>query len=146
LPPTKPQFEEEEDPVHYLGFGIVSYFNLLKICIFIFLVITVLHIPVMKIYKSYNNYNEDVADKLFKVVSLGNMGFSTTKCTGTGLAADKIILSCKTGIVNRIFDFSFSGEFEDHDLCVRNTTGVCDANAYDPIKLRKDLETNCLGK
>jgi hypothetical protein len=118
LPPSKPEFEDHEDPIDYLGFGIVSYFNLLKICIFTFLVITVLHIPVMKIYGSYNNYNEDANDRLFKVVSLGNMGFSTTKCSSSGLAADKIILSCKTGVINKIFD----------------------SNAYYVNKLRRDLE------
>ena len=53
---AKPEFEEHEDPINYLGFGLVSYFDLIKLSIFIFFVLTLCHIPVMRIYNSYNSY------------------------------------------------------------------------------------------
>jgi len=46
----KPEFDEGEDPIGYLGFGMVSYFDMIKVFAFVFLVLTCLNIPVMKIY------------------------------------------------------------------------------------------------
>jgi hypothetical protein len=50
---AKPVFEEGEDPFQYLGFGTVSYFNLIKTLILTFLVLTLVNIPTIRIYKSY---------------------------------------------------------------------------------------------
>ena len=47
----KPRFNEGEDPINHLGVGIVSYFTLVKCMMFIFLVLTLIHIPVIAIYR-----------------------------------------------------------------------------------------------
>ena len=59
---AKPNFGDEEDPFDYLGFGLVSYFDLIKTLIFVFLILTLVNIPNLLIYKSYNNYSNDLVD------------------------------------------------------------------------------------
>ena len=141
---AKPQFSEDEDPVNYLGFGLVSYFDLLKTMVLVFFVLTLLHVPVMNIYGKYGNYTEETTERLPKLLSLGNLGFATTKCANTGMATDKIILSCKTGVIKQIIDFNIASPNENKDLCVRNTTGIC-STTYSPPIVRADLE-KCIGK
>jgi hypothetical protein len=111
---------------------------------FIFFVLTIVHIPVMTMYSSHGNFKEETGEKLPLRVSLGSMGFSKTKCSSTGMATNKIVLSCKIGVVNRIVDFGINTKFEDKDLCLRNNTGVCTSSInYD--KLSNDLKTTCIG-
>jgi len=88
FPPAKPEFDENEDPINYFGFGIVSYFDFLKMCIFVFFILTVLHIPVMGIYGSYNYYSEETALKVPKLLSMGNMGYSKTRCSTSGMLSN----------------------------------------------------------
>ena len=82
-PDPKPQFEDHEDPVNYLGFGVSSYFHVIKTFMFMFLLLTIVNIPVLKIYTSYSNYKDEVSEKFSKITSLGNMGFSQTKCSSS---------------------------------------------------------------
>ena len=129
--------------MNYLGFGVVSYFDLLKVMIFVFLVFTLLHMPIMRIYEEYDNFSDEVMEGKFNIFSLGNMGFSTTKCSSTGIMTDKIVLSCKTGNITEIVDHSFAAKWENKDYCRTNTTGVC-SNVASP-QLKKDL-MGCIGK
>lgn len=98
----------------------------------------------MGIYAKYDNYNEETSEKLPKLLSLGNLGFSTTKCATTGMATDKLILSCKTGAIKQIIDFNIAAPNEQKDLCVRNTTGIC-SSTFNAATLRTALE-KCIGK
>lgn len=143
-PHTKPHFHEDEDPINYLGSGIVSYFDLLRTMVFVFFILTLLHLPVMSLYSKYDNYKDETTEVLPKLMSLGNLGFSMTKCASTGMATDTIILSCKTGLIRQIVDFNIASPDESKDLCVRNTTSVC-ANTYQPTTVRADME-KCIGK
>lgn len=62
---SKPIFNEnddDDDPVNYLGFGIVSYFSLIKTLIFIFFVLTVVHIPILLSYSRYDNYTKELTN------------------------------------------------------------------------------------
>lgn len=61
----------------YLGLGVSSYFHMLKVLMFTFMILTVVHIPVMRIYHSHGNMNEEVLDRMPLRVSLGAMGFSS---------------------------------------------------------------------
>ena len=49
----------EVDPANYYGFGIVSYFMILKMMIVTFIVLSVVHLPLMNLYSSYSNYDHD---------------------------------------------------------------------------------------
>ncbi len=84
----------------------------------IFLMLTLIHLPLMYMYKSYGNYSHET--ELFKQplkFSLGSMGFANTKCTNAGMETDKIVLSCNTGNVTKIVDFGINAKFEDRDIC-----------------------------
>lgn len=72
----------------------------------------------MMSYSSYNAYEDETADVTFKSLSLGNMGFSSTKCVHTGMAVEKIILSCKTGHISRFLDFGFITGNEERNACL----------------------------
>ena len=107
---------------------------------FIFLILTILHIPVMTIYSSHGYFKDETGEKMPLRISLGSMGYSKTKCAATGMAGNKVVLSCKTGVVNRIVDFGINTKFEDKDLCLRNNTGVC-TPTIDYVKLGNDMRT-----
>jgi uncharacterized membrane protein YcgQ (UPF0703/DUF1980 family) len=86
--------------VNHFGYGIVSYFSLISTLIFLFFVLTLIHIPIMTAYSSYHHFDNEQQDRPFKVLSLGNLGFAEARCVHSGLSADKTILSCKTGSIN----------------------------------------------
>jgi hypothetical protein len=88
---------EDDDPLNHYGYGLVSYFNLIKTMIFIFLILSLINIPVMMTYRRYESLSGDVTDRLFKIYSMGNMGFSNTKCIHTNMLLDHLTLKCKTG-------------------------------------------------
>lgn len=144
IPTDETGFESSEDPVNHFGFGIVSYFSLISTMIFLFLVLTIIHIPIIRAYSSYNNYETEIQDRRFKLLSLGNMGFAEPRCIHSGLSADKTILSCKTGQIHDIVDFGFLSYAEDQDVCVRpNATSPCD-KLYSHSALRQEIEKACL--
>jgi hypothetical protein len=76
---------------------------------------------------------------------MGNMGFSTTKCQQSGMAADKFYISCPTGLIGHIVDFGITASYENKDLCVNNSTGAC-VSSFNSTKMRSDIETTCLSK
>jgi hypothetical protein len=72
---------------------------MIKTFLVLFGLLTLIHIPVMGIYGKHGAYNEEPIDKSPIKVSLGAMGYAKSKCTSTGVATDKIVLSCKTGFI-----------------------------------------------
>ena len=122
-----------------------SYFKVLKTMMFIFFVLTLLHIPIMHMYKIHGNFANESGEKMSIIVSLGSLGFSKTKCTSTGMATDKIVLTCNTGVISNVTEFGINARFEDRDLCIRNHTGAC-ANSLDNNRVLHDIQSNCLGK
>jgi hypothetical protein len=62
--PTEPNedeflFMEGEDPVGRMGYGILSYFQLVFALLFIAFTIFLLHIPVMTYYRSWHGLEHD---------------------------------------------------------------------------------------
>ena len=88
------QLDKGEDPVKRLGFGIVSYFSMVKTYIVLFSILTVIHIPVMYQYSNYSVIAGTKQDKGFASYSLGNLGQSSTKCQSVRLVGDSILLGC----------------------------------------------------
>ena len=76
----------------------------------------------MMSYSSYNTYQNETADKTFKTLSLGNMGFASSRCVHTGMAVEKIILSCKTGHISKFLDFGFIAANEERNVCLMDHT------------------------
>ena len=111
--------------------------------IFIFFVLTLIHIPVMMSYSSYNTYQNETADKTFKTLSLGNMGFASSRCVHTGMAVEKIILSCKTGHISKFLDFGFIAANEERNVCLMDhTKGFC-TQSFNRTNLSSYLNKTC---
>ena len=52
-------WDENEDPLKVLGYGICSYFDMIKNLVKIFIVLAILNIPVMYWYSNYDAYQFD---------------------------------------------------------------------------------------
>jgi hypothetical protein len=76
---------KSDDPLKHLGVGISTFHQLLIMLFALFFVLFLLHIPVKNNFESYDYYaNADNAG-LILGSSLGNMGFSETKCASTSM-------------------------------------------------------------
>ena len=53
------KLHSSSDPIKELGSGIVTYHQLLLSLILLFLVLSIIHIPVMKTFRSYGFYDQD---------------------------------------------------------------------------------------
>jgi len=140
---VKPHLDDYDDPLGYLGFGIVSYFDLIKSMFFLFAVLSLVNLPSLLIYKSYKNYSLDMIDNFHRTSTLGNLGFSMPKCMDTSMSTDTIILSCKTGQIGKITDFGVNAKGENRTLCRRNQLGKC-ATAFTEAS-KAEIE-KCKGK
>lgn len=135
----RPTFKEGEDPINYLGFGITSYFQMIRTFMIMFLLMTLLNVPIMALYVKSGAYNDQPIAKSPVKISLGALGFSQSRCFSTGVATDKIYLSCHTGKISNIVDLGFIAKFEDRDQCVFNKSGAC-AASYNRTKILADFQ------
>jgi len=62
---VKPYLDDFVDPIYYLGFGVVSYFDLIKTMIIVFSILSLANLPNLLIYQSYENYEGDISGRLF---------------------------------------------------------------------------------
>ena len=69
-----------DDPMSELGIGISSYHNLLVMLFSLFLVLALLHIPVVRGFTSSSFYDDETNGSFLLRRTLGNLGFSTTHC------------------------------------------------------------------
>jgi len=79
--PVIPENEKENDehPFMIAGYGVNSFFDIMKRLIFLFLVITLITFPMMMIYSKNTNQGIKGLDKVswktnFNAFTLGNMG------------------------------------------------------------------------
>ena len=123
LKAAKPKFAHGEDPFAFYGYGLVSYFDLLRVMIWTFFFLSIFNFPLMYIYGSHNNYSNEAIDATPKYISLGNLGFSTTKCIESGLSSNTIVLKCDVGMISTIVDYFINSPTEDKQQCISNATG-----------------------
>lgn len=64
--------EEGEDPIGRLGYGIVSYFSLIRIFVFVFGFLSCVYMPVIMDYSNWKNF-DGLGNLMYTV---GNMGGS----------------------------------------------------------------------
>ena len=65
--------KDGQDAISRFGFGIMSYFQLLKVFLFYFTVLTLLYSPVIGNYMKYKS-KDAKPKKLFENMLMGNMG------------------------------------------------------------------------
>ena len=69
----------ESDPLRELGPGISTYHQFLLLLMTLFMMLTLLHVPVMQVYDKYEFFRDE-GHSFIEMLSLGNMGFSKTEC------------------------------------------------------------------
>jgi hypothetical protein len=72
----KQEFDPHEDPINFYGFGIISYFSMIKGLALVFFVLTILNIPTMAMYARHNGFSNLSTMQLQELLTLGNLGFS----------------------------------------------------------------------
>ena len=80
----------------------------------LFLMLTIIHIPVIKLYKSYDFYKKEDGYGMLEANSLGNMGFSETRCLIEPLIkGNQATLKCNSGHIKSLIDVGVTTRFED---------------------------------
>ena len=113
---------EFNDPQRALGAGISSYHQQLVHFFFLFLVLTLAHIPALMIYDSYNFFDDDNSLLSF---SMGNLGFSENKCIIESMEGalgftQRMNLECTSGKITKLESYGITTIFEDQQECSRN--------------------------
>lgn len=94
---------KSNDPMKTLGPGINSHHYMLRMLCLLFLVLGILHIPVLVSFSNGGFFDSGWIVKL----SLGNIGFSKTQCTTEPMITGSTEnLSCQTGQITKLVDWS----------------------------------------
>lgn len=96
--------EEGEDPINRLGYGLVSYFSMIKTLMIFYGVLTLLNIPNLYNNSTWDAFSGEPMAFMTKF-TIGNMGQSSQKCMHSILAGDAIYLGCNTGTITDIKHF-----------------------------------------
>ena len=72
----------ELEPMAMLGYGIVSYMQLLQFLQWVFVILTLLNLPALYIYSQGTSYKENSENFLggYDTWMLGNLGYSSVNC------------------------------------------------------------------
>ena len=82
-----------------LGFGLISYRNLLEQLIICFFLLSCMVFPVFLIYTGGSGYG--LQSGIISNSTLGNLGQSSTECSQVPLSFDKIGLTCPYGKIKK---------------------------------------------
>jgi hypothetical protein len=107
--------DEGEDPINRLGFGIISYFQMVKALFILMVLLSLFNLPLMFTYGSYDALKSG-GDWLSSTYFLGNMGQISTQCASSKLIGGQIEFSCNTGVISKIIDFGVYGPESQADL------------------------------
>ena len=101
-----------EDPYLRLGYGMYSYFEIMRQLMILMSLLMVLSIPLMCAYASYDDLAH-YTEYSWNRYSLGNMGGSDAICESSEFNAEgkaPLILSCTTGVINLDIKTEKTGE------------------------------------
>ena len=90
----------QEDPFLQLGFGMYSYFNMVKALMLRISLMMVITVPIMLMYASYDDLTEG-KDYMFNQFTLGNMGGADAICSVMPINNQQSALafSCTSGLI-----------------------------------------------
>ena len=148
LDAAKKAEKQQKDPYLILGYGMIAYFDMLRVLIYVFGLITLLSLPSLFIYNSYDAMR-NANNKIFSAYSLGNMGFSAGRCFTGPLGADRIMPSCASGTLSDIVSAGFiPGDSPDVNYCrvVNDTDAALCAEFIHQDQLQAYWAANCFGK
>lgn len=120
-----------------LGYGIVSYFQLIYTFLVIFFLMFAGHIPVMYNYATWKAYEGEKQLSLTTQLTIGNLGQSMPRCTTIQMVGNNLPIGCNTGLISNFTQmgvYAFDSPAYD--------AGVCSANAGDATNLECDSVSN----
>lgn len=104
-----------------LGAGIISYFTLLKVSVFFFLIASLLNIPLLQGYYNHaKNHSNQKFESIAIRFSFGNLGEAETLCTRVKLNSNFAKLRCNSGKIHSISDwgiYSLGSTAESSNSC-----------------------------
>ena len=155
--PGEPKFdfdlEEGEDPMGRLGYGIVSYFQLIWTFLIIFFLLTCGHIPMMYNYATWSAYEGEKQLSLTTQLTIGNLGQSMPRCAAIKMVGNQLPIGCNTGSITsftHIGVYAFNSEADHNGVCsTGNSTesfgNDCDSLSDKTSPLFQKLD-DCIGK
>ena len=141
--------EEGEDPLTRLGYGIVSYFTLIRIFMYVFGLLSLVYLPSMRDFSSWGA----LAALGNTAYTVGNMGGAVTRCVSFRMTTDKVSLGCDTGFIGNVTDFGVyqhNSEADIMEMCSIdagfNTGSNCKGYSSRESELYIDKLAPCQGK
>lgn len=120
------RIHSSDDPMKELGPGISTYHQLLVTLFCLFLILSLLHIPVIRIFRSYHYFDSDPQVGYYIGNSLGNMGYSKTECQSTAMIKGiQNNIKCMAGSIDSLIDWGVVTKFEDQLQCLRKQDDFC---------------------
>ena len=149
-----------DDPYLKLGYGMHSYFKVMKYLMLMAVILTLLFsAPLMYIYAEHSDLKYDDSAYMWNQYSLGNLGGSEAICKVNSISANiPMTLSCTTGVIDfetrsdktgkRIFDAGIVPISQPvSTICSReafNDLEECSKHVDKDILLRH-IEKDCAG-
>ena len=129
--PDEPLFdfflEEGEDAMTRLGYGIVSYFNVIYTFMVIFFMILLFNIPVMYNNSSWAAYSGERQLSWTAQYTVGNLGQAQARCLNVLMETETLSVSCPTGAISEISHFGVyakGSEADQRSLCTSEGVSV----------------------
>lgn len=146
--------EEGEDPIGRLGYGIVSYFSLIRIFVFVFGFLSIVYLPVMYDLSGWNAFEGEAQVSGNIAYTFGNMGMSMTRCMAFKLMTDKVSVGCHTGKIGNFTSFgvyAHGSQADDFNSCNADAgfdTGIpgCKFYSSEESDLFKEKLKPCEGR
>ena len=129
--PDEPLFdfflEEGEDAMTRLGYGVVSYFNVIWTFLVIFTMITAINVPVMYANSQWAGFANIRQLSGYAQYTLGNLGASESRCLNVRLLSESLSVSCNTGQIGKITQwgvYAKDTEADQRSLCSADGVSV----------------------
>jgi hypothetical protein len=107
------QIRTAEDPMKQLGPGISSFHRLIVWMFVLFIVLFLMHVPIIINFRSYGYY-EDESGSWITTNTLGNMGFSKTECSVSSMIQGNTQqFKCNSGEIAELIDWGVTTNYED---------------------------------
>lgn len=95
-----------------MGYGIVSYFTLIRIFMYVFGLLSLAYLPSMRDFSSWGA----LAALGNTAYTVGNMGGAITRCVAFRMTTDKVSLGCDTGFIGNVTDFGVYQHNSEADI------------------------------
>ena len=105
-----------------------------------------MHVPVLMIYSNYTYFADDASQPGYLSLSLGNLGFTESKCIVDTINKPSIQLQCTTGTIASVSDFGITTQFEDQQACSRKDTTQYCYQFFKGTQFRKEFGQACVGQ